>query len=129
MTQARRSIDVRSSIVEMFRRDLVGPGPSPHDADLAHERLNESPSRWYLTCFIAPSLAPPPTEEDDPSTQEEMELDAEEPDNAGAGGAAGDQDLPDPPVTRRRGQPAAICLTALLPVAARKMEADATTCG
>ena len=47
MTTLLRSVDVRSSIVDIFRRDLVGPGPQ--DADLANERLNENPSRWYLT--------------------------------------------------------------------------------
>jgi hypothetical protein len=126
MTHPRHSADVRSSIVEMFRRDLVGPGPGPNDIDLAHERLNEAPSRWYLTGFIAPALAPPPAEEDDPSTQEEKQLDAEEPDNAGAGGAAGDQELPDPPVTRRRMQPSSIGITVLLPVAAKQIEAIVT---
>jgi len=54
-----RSVDVRSSIVTAFRRDLVGPGPQ--DLDLAKERLDVSPSRWYLAGFLAPA--------DDPLTQ------------------------------------------------------------
>ena len=35
------SVDVRAHIVDVFRRDLIGPGPQ--DVDLANERLNESP--------------------------------------------------------------------------------------
>ena len=50
------SVDVRARIVNMFRRDLIGPGPSDHD--LANERLNENPSRWYLSGFIAPTDDP-----------------------------------------------------------------------
>src|SRR5690349_19723528 len=33
------SVKTRAEIVELFRRDLIGPGPQ--DADLAAERLNE----------------------------------------------------------------------------------------
>ena len=47
------SVDIRAHIVNVFRRDLIGPGPQ--DADLASERLNESPARWYLAGFIAPA--------------------------------------------------------------------------
>jgi hypothetical protein len=43
------SVEIRAHIVDVFRRDLIGPGEQ--DADLANERLNESPSRWYLTGF------------------------------------------------------------------------------
>jgi hypothetical protein len=48
---------VRTHLVETFRRDLIGPGPGPEDADLATERLNENPSRWYLAGFLAPTDA------------------------------------------------------------------------
>ena len=37
------SVEVRAHIVDVFRRDLIGP--CPLDADLASERLNESPAR------------------------------------------------------------------------------------
>ena len=49
MTESRTSLDVRSSIVETFRGDLVGP--APQDLDLARERLNENPSRWSHRLF------------------------------------------------------------------------------
>ena len=73
MTESRTSLEVRSSIVQTFRGNLVGP--APQDLDLARERLNENPSRWYLTGFLAPADEPAPSgrsDEDDPSAQEEM---------------------------------------------------------
>ncbi|MBS0243919.1 MAG: hypothetical protein JSS20_17230, partial [Proteobacteria bacterium] len=80
----------------------------------------------YLTGFIAPASDSPDTEEDDPAKQEEMELDAGEPESEGSGGAAGDQDLPEAPVTRRRIQPSSIGITVLLPVTAPSFEAIVT---
>jgi hypothetical protein len=126
MTAPVRSVDVRSSIVTAFRRDLVGPGPQ--DLDLAKERLNESPSRWYLAGFLAPADDPltqdgPQDREDDPSAQEEMETDVEEPVDDGAGGAAGDAEIPDAPNTKRRFLPSSIGITVLLPPDVTEIEA------
>src|SRR5262245_37541300 len=95
-------LDVRSIIVGKFRRDLVGPGHDPADADIARERLNENPSRWYLTGFLAPIADPltqetPSKEEDNPSAQEDNENFLTQPNEAGAGGAAGDDDPPEAP--------------------------------
>jgi hypothetical protein len=100
MTAPRRLVEVRASIVDIFRRDLVGPGPQ--DLDIAKERLNENPSRWYLAGFLAPADDPlgqdgPETGEENASAQEEMETDAEESADAGAGGAAGDDKTPETP--------------------------------
>jgi hypothetical protein len=51
------SLDVRNSLVEALRFDLVGPGKGHA---LAEERLRgwERPSNWYLTGFIIPSGTP-----------------------------------------------------------------------
>src|ERR1700741_2428212 len=111
MTMPRQSVDVRSSIVNAFRRDLVGPGPQ--EADLARERLNENPSRWYLTGFLAPADDPlaqdgPQASDDDPSVREEIETDLEGPAYEGAGGAAGDDAPPDTPSAKRRYLPSSI---------------------
>jgi hypothetical protein len=121
-----RSVDVRADLVDVFRRDLVGPGPQ--DADLATERLNENPSRWYLTGFLAPADDPltqngPEADEDDPSTQEEMEIDVEEPVNDGSGGAASDAETPETPNTKRRFLPSSIGITVLLPPEVTELEA------
>jgi hypothetical protein len=126
MTTIASSVDIRSKLVEVFRRDLVGPHPDK-DLDLARERLNESPSRWYLTGFLAPADEPlglgGQDNEVDPVAQEEMEIDVEEPDTDGSGGAAGDAGEPEIPNTRRRFLPSSVGLTALLDPAIEEIEA------
>lgn len=93
------SVDIRAHIVDVFRRDLIGPGPQ--DADFVSERLNESPARWYLAGFIAPAedalALDGDDDENDPSAREELEIDVEEPDAVGAGGAATDNEEPEAP--------------------------------
>jgi hypothetical protein len=126
MSPPVRSLDVRSSVVSAFRRDLVGPGPQ--DADLARERLSENPSRWYLTGFLAPADDPlaqdgSQASENDPSVQEEIETDLEEPAEEGAGGAAGDDAPPETPSAKRRFLPSSIGLTVLLPPDVTEIEA------
>jgi hypothetical protein len=120
------SLDVRAGLIDMFRRDLVGPGLQ--DGDIAKERLNENPSRWYLTGFLAPAEDPlaqegPPASDMDPSIQNELELDSEEPADEGAGGAAGDDETPEAPNTKRRFLPSSIGLTVLLPPDVSEIEA------
>ena len=119
------SVDIRAHIVDVFRRDLIGPGAQ--DADLANERLNESPSRWYLTGFLAPAEdalgLDGRDDESDPSAQEEMEIDVEEPDADGAGGAAADNEEPEAPNARRRFLPSSIGLTVLLDPDVKEIEA------
>ncbi len=121
------SLDTRARIVNAFRRDLVGPTPYPEDADLAAERLNEQPSRWYLTGFLAPAedeLALDGVDEaDEDGEPEERELDVEEPDPAGAGGAAGDDTEPEAPNARRRFLPSSVGLTVLLDPSVTEIEA------
>jgi hypothetical protein len=125
MTAPIRSVDIRSSIVRTFRRDLVGPGPE--DTDLASERLNENPSRWYLTGFLAPAEDPlaqdGPQAETDQSVQEEMETGVEDAADEGAGGAAGDDEPPETPASKRRFLPSSIGLTVLLPPDVTEIEA------
>ena len=109
-------VDIRAQIVDVFRRDLIGPGPQ--DADLSSERLNESPARWYLAGFIAPAedalALDGDDDENDPSAQEELEIDVEELDAVGAGGAATDNEEPEAPNARRRFLPSSVGLTVLL---------------
>jgi hypothetical protein len=118
------SVEIRSRIVDVFRRDLVGPGEQ--DADLANERLNENPSRWYLTGFLAPAEdlfgLEGVDDESDPSAQEEMEIEVEEPD-ADKAGAAADNEEPETPNTRRRFLPSSIGLTVLLDPEVKEIEA------
>ena len=119
-----KSVEIRARIVDMFRRDLIGPGEQ--DADLANERLNESPSRWYLTGFLAPAEdalgLDGVDDESDPAAQEEMEIEVEEPD-AGEAGAAPDNEEPEAPNARRRFLPSSIGLTVLLDPDVKEIEA------
>lgn len=110
------SPEIRTRIVRAFRRDLVGPLPAdiePGDADLARERLDEIPSRWYLTGFLAPAEDAPEAE-DDPAIQEEAENQGDILAGPGAGGAAGDDEPSDAVIARRRFLPSSIGLTVLL---------------
>jgi hypothetical protein len=50
------SAQVRGKLVEALKLDLVGPGQALGDPV---EVLPQSPSRWYLTGFLAPLDATP----------------------------------------------------------------------
>jgi hypothetical protein len=119
-----KSVEIRGHIVDVFRRDLIGPGEQ--DADLANERLNESPSRWYLTGFLAPAEdalgLDGADDESNPSAQEEMETGVEEPDVDQAGAAA-DNEQPEAPNARRRFLPSSIGLTVLLDPEVKEIQA------
>ena len=52
-----------------------------------------------------------------------MEIDVEEPDEEGAGGAAGDDEPPEAPSAKRRFLPSSIGLTVLLPPDVTEIEA------
>ena len=49
------SSDVRDKLVEALVLDLIGPIADPTRAE---ERLDQSPSRWYLTGFLVPRARP-----------------------------------------------------------------------
>jgi len=114
---------VRGRIVDVFRRDLIGPGPE--DADLEREVLPENPSRWYLTGFLAPlpeagAAADEPDglgEEGDPLFGDDAGADPE----TGPARAA-DDTPPDEPSARPRRLPASLGITALVPEGADEME-------
>ena len=128
MTKVGQPVDVRASIVEKFRRDLIGPSPRPEDADLAAERLNESPSRWYLAGFLAPADDPLAQDggkqDEEQANQDDADNEVTEPADEGAGGAAGDAELPDAPVAKRRFLPSSIGLTVLLRPDVTEIEAS-----
>lgn len=129
MSDPVTSADVRASLFNTLRRDLVGPNPGDEDADIARERLSENPARWYLTGFIAPS-AEQESLSDDPAEQEELDLSAEGEDapvaDEGPIGNADDQGQDEAPAARRRFQPSSIGLTVLVPEGMREIEAHVT---
>lgn len=46
------SAEVRASLIEALRLDLIGP--SPDDPLHTHETIPQAPSRWYLSGFLVP---------------------------------------------------------------------------
>ncbi len=117
-------VEVRTRLLETFRRDLIGP--SPADEDLARERLKETPSRWYLTGFLAPVEDPEETaaEDNDPSLQEEADANLEGLEETDAETKPGDDEEPEVPNTRRRFLPSSIGLTVLIDPEVAEIEAE-----
>jgi hypothetical protein len=115
------SAAVRSRLVETLRRDLIGPGPE--DADIRDEQLNENPSRWYLTGYLAPA----------PDDKEEEADEAEEPgdplfgEDEGAdpqtGNARAADDPPaDEPSARKVHAPSSCGLTVLIDASVKDIQ-------
>ena len=48
----KTSAEVRTSLIDALRLDLIGPGP--HDLQHAEEVLPQAPSSWYLGGFLVP---------------------------------------------------------------------------
>lgn len=121
---ARDAIAVRRRIVDLLRRDLIGPAPGPEDADLSAEILSENPSRWYLTGFLAPALDSAEEElgeEGDTATAADEGADAE----TGPARAADDAP-PDEPSSRPRRLPSSLGLTVLLDASIDEVEVELT---
>ncbi len=121
------SVEVRTELFHRLRRDLIGPSlraPDGYDdSDIAIERLKANPSFWYLSGFIAPTDDSEEVEVDPFEGQDNL---AFAPAGNGAGGAAGDDDAPEPPSTHRRFLPSSIGLTAILPTETREIDVELT---
>jgi hypothetical protein len=111
-TPTSTSVDVRRTLVDTVRLDLVGPN---NDHAFAHELLPESPTRWYLTGYLVPTDAPIEQRFDETSNEE---IDA-------AIDAAGvdDANEPDRPAARRSLLPSSIGLSVLVPDGVKRMKA------
>lgn len=125
-------VEVRERLVEMLRRDLVGPHPDL-DPDLANEVLEgTSPSTWYLTGFLAPyretviekraELVEEQQAELALETQRETEGLEQGAPRPGAGEDAGHAEPP----PRRSFEPSSIGLTVLLSRDTTSIEARVT---
>jgi hypothetical protein len=82
---------VRAHLIEALQLDLIGP--SPADVIHAEEILDQPPSKWYLTGFLAPADAPADQRSDDTGDDE---LDA-----ASRVGAGDDETSPEKPPARK----------------------------
>lgn len=106
------SIEVRRTLVETLRLDLVGPN---NDDALAQELLSESPTKWYLTGYLVPTDAPMGQRFDETSTEE---IDA-------AGDTEGTDDAtePDRAAAKRSLLPSSMGVSVLVPAGVKHLEA------
>lgn len=64
------SVEVRASMVDALRLDLVGP---TNDHPFAREVLPDPPQQWYATGFLVPRDEPKEERLDDPSADEDID--------------------------------------------------------
>lgn len=108
-----KEVDVRDRLVAALEADLVGPfalgteGISDADAWEAEETLTLSPSRWYLTGFLAPSGSQEPEKDDLDSHGGELA--------AGSETAADDAGSEEPEAKKPPSFPASMGLSVYLP--------------
>ena len=111
---------VRSHLVDVLRRDLIGLGPG--DVDLFDERLETPPSRWYLAGFLAAAPSGEAREGDpiedigDPLPGVEDGADPE------MGGGRAADDTPDDEPTRKVRLPSSCGLTVLVGASVTSLE-------
>ncbi|MEA1842962.1 DISARM system helicase DrmA [Agrobacterium tumefaciens] len=116
---------VRGRLVETLRRDLIGP--NLNDIDIADEKLDTNPSRWYLTGFLVPAPTDGVDEVDQPEETGDMVTDGEEQGDPETGNArAADDTAPDDPAPRRPLAPSACGLTVLVDARAETVDVTAT---
>lgn len=116
---------VRGRLVETLRRDLIGP--DLHDIDIAGEKLDTNPSRWYLTGFLVPAPTNGVDEVDQPAETGDMVTDGEEQGDPETGNArAADDTAPDDPAPRRPLAPSACGLTVLVDARTESVGVTAT---
>ncbi|WP_331318996.1 DISARM system helicase DrmA [Methylobacterium mesophilicum] len=117
------AVEVRERLLELLRRDLVGPHPD-RDGDLAREVLaGTSPSTWYLTGYLGPrrGVRAPAPMKGAAADEEAAELglaaqrasEGMEQGAPGPGAAADDGATERPPA--RSFEPSSLGLTVLLP--------------
>lgn len=130
-------VAVRERLLDLLRRDLVGPHPDL-DPDLAREVLaGVAPSTWYLTGFLGPkrdagAARAGATAGDDIAAENKAQdlLDAQRASESLSEVAQGKGDAPDEgnsePPPMRSFQPSSIGLTVLLPRDATQLQARVT---
>src|SRR5271168_530875 len=111
------SAEVREELVNALRIDLVGP--TPEGLVDAAERLDQAPSRWYLTGFLVPANAGQEQVTDADADDDVLET-AEPP-------GATDDDAPrERTAARERRLPSSMGLSVLLPGEAQRLSVRIT---
>jgi hypothetical protein len=104
--------DVRASLVDALRLDLVGPTGS---LGTPNEMLPQAPSRWYLTRFLVPTEADE-AQRVDPTSDDEL-------DQAAEPAGLDDDETPERPAARRSYLPSSMGLSVLLPQGTKQLTA------
>jgi len=107
-------MDVRRHLIDALHAELVGP----YDPQSRAEVLKSTPSRRYLTGF----LAPPMVEARAPGDQVEA-VDGDDPLGRGSDRQSEDGDTPDPEPATRKVFPASVGMSVLLPAEAEVVTA------
>ncbi|WP_156941496.1 DISARM system helicase DrmA [Mesorhizobium sp. WSM2561] len=133
-----RAVEARERLLDMLRRDLVGPHPD-FDPDLEREVLSgTSPSTWYLTGYLGPKrqgakarraeaiLGAATAGEEQSELLLETQRGTEDMEQGATGkGGAPDEGAADRPPARSF-EPSSLGLTVLLPRGARSLAARVT---
>lgn len=106
MPSLPNEVDVRAALIDALRADLIGPFLREDGPRGGEEILSLSPSRWYLTGFLAPQGAVTPDAEDQESQGELA---------AGTEGQADDEGESEPAPSRSIRFPASMGLSVFLP--------------
>lgn len=107
-----RSGEVRSKLIDALRLDLVGPD---FEGEHANEVLSQSPTRWYLTGFLAPRKA-----------GEEQRSDVSSDETLDQATANDDSTPPDSSAPRRTFFPSSIGLSVIVPSRTETLEVTAS---
>ncbi|MGH9467519.1 MAG: hypothetical protein ACRD1Y_09190 [Terriglobales bacterium] len=110
---AIKSEDVRAKLVDALRLDLVGPDATVGDPN---EVLEQAPTRWYLTGFLAPQSAAI-ADRSDEAAQEDLELSAGDDDGDGT---------PDAVPGRDKIYPSSIGLSVIVAGACETLQVEAS---
>jgi hypothetical protein len=111
----RTVVEVRRSMVEQVRLDLIGPSRS--QTTFHAEVLEYAPSRWYMSGFLVPRNAPEEQRADD---TDEGDLDS------GDDTGGDDQGAPEKASGRRAWRPSSLGLSFLVPEGASSLKAEVT---
>lgn len=103
--------EIRATLVDALQLDLVGPT----DTDHAEEVLTQSPSKWYVTGFLAPFGARPEGRSDDAGDDELEEL--------GASDSSEDSQTPEKAAARKALFPSSMGLSFLVSQQTKELQA------
>src|SRR4051812_3432428 len=111
------SAEVRDSLIDTLRLDLVGPGPG-HPLEAEQLWDYDDPSRWYLTGFLVPTAAPE-SQRHDPQAEDMIDA------AVSADEGAGDDDVePDFAPARKVFLPSSIGISVLVPLGVESLDVE-----